>query len=522
MFSVIYPLWVLNRNFNIKVYCMNRVYLFLILFTMYSLTLPAQTLKFSDFDREDTRDINFDIIGRLNNKILVYKNVRWKHKICVYDNEMNTLKTENLDFVPEKTFNVDFVAYPDFFYMIYQYQKRNTLHCMVVKMNDKLEQMSEPVEVDTTRIPVMASNKIYSLVHSEDRQQIMLFKIQTRYQKFDMVTLLFDKDFKLVNKRRHVTDFNERRENYDNFSLTNDGTFFYSHEMQSGNRDYTSMLELVSLPASQNEPLSQKIDLQEKYIDDVHLKIDNLNNRCIINTFYYKKNRGSIEGLFTCIWDKEKAGVFASSFTEFGDSLRDEAKRSGMLRFALDNFFIRQVIVKKDGGFILTAEDYTSDTRGSNTWNRYDYLYNPAYPSTGYYYYNPYMGSYRPYNSFNNQSTRYYCENILVLSISKDGKPDWNKVIQKSQFADDDENFLSFSTMIFSGEIHFLFNNDRKNQIVTDQSISPGGIIKRNPTLKSQQKGYEFMPALSKQIGAGQLIIPCAYRSNLCFAKVEF
>lgn len=504
---------------------MNRVYFLLILIGMLApCVLPAQNLRFSDFDTEDTRDMNFDIIGRLNNKILIYKNIRWKHKISIYDNDMNTVKTVNLEFMPEKTFNVDFVSYPDFFYMIYQYQKRNTLHCMVVKMDSNAVKMDEPIEVDTTRIPVMSDNKIYSVIHSEDRQRIMIFKIQTRYQKFDMVSLLFGKDFKLLNRSRFVTDLNERRESYDNFSLGNDGTFIFSHEMQTGNRNYTSMLDLVMLPPSQKAPVYQKIDLDEKFIDDVHLKIDNLNSRYILNTFYYKKNRGSIEGLFTCIWDRDKAGVFASQFMSFGDSLRDEAKRSGLLSFAFDNFFIRQVIVKKDGGFLLAAEDYTSDTRGSsNSWNRYDYLYNPYYPSNGYYYYNPYVGYYRPYSSFSNQtSTRYYSENILVLSINKNGMPEWSRIIQKDQWGDDEENFLSFSTMVFSGEIHFLFNNDRKNQIITDQGISPDGTIKRNPTLRSKEKGYEFMPSLSKQIGAGQLIIPCAYRGYLCFAKIEF
>lgn len=500
---------------------MIRVYLLFFVFASISPALTAQTLKFSDFDREDTREMNFEIIGKMNNRIMVYKNIRWRHKIAVYDNDMNTLKTVDLDFVPEKTFNVDFVAYPDFFYMIYQYQQRNILHCMVVKMNENLDKITEPTEVDTTRIPVMSNNKIYSLIHSEDKQRIMLFKIQTRNQRFDMVSLLFDKEFKLLNKRRHIEDFNERKENYDNFLLGNDGGLFYTHEIQSGFRDYTSGLELVSMSPIQPGPVNQKIDLQEKYVDDVHLKLDNLNKRCLINTFYYKKNRGSIEGLFTCIWDKEREITYTSQFTPFGDSLRDEAKRTGQLRYAMDNFFIRQVIVKKDGGFILAAEDYTSDTRGGNTWNRYDYLYNPYYPSSGYYYYNPYLGYYRPLNSFN-QSTRYYCENILVLSINNLGQISWSRVVQKDQFDDDEENFLSFSTMIFSGEIHFLFNNDRKNQIVTDQGLSPGGTIKRYPTLKSQQKGYEFMPALSKQVGAGQLIIPCAYRSNLCFCKVDF
>ncbi|MBK9483724.1 MAG: hypothetical protein IPO01_00360 [Chitinophagaceae bacterium] len=68
----------------------------------------------------------------------------------------------------------------------------------------------------------------------------------------------------------------------------------------------------------------------------------------------------------------------------------------------------------------------------------------------------------------------------------------------------------------------FLFNNDRKYQIISDQGIAADGTITRYPTLKSPQKGYEFMPSLSKQVGARQIIIPCAYRNNICFAKVDF
>jgi hypothetical protein len=147
--------------------------------------VSAQTIKFSDFDREDSRDMNFDIIGKMNNNILVYKNIRTKHKINIYDSEMNTLETVYLDFVPEKTFNIDFVAYPDHFFMIYQYQKGNIVHCMAVKMDAMARRMNEPVELDTTRIPIMSDNKIYSTIYSEDRQKIMVFKIQTRYQKFN-------------------------------------------------------------------------------------------------------------------------------------------------------------------------------------------------------------------------------------------------------------------------------------------------------------------------------------------------
>ena len=38
---------------------------------------------------------------------------------------------------------------------------------------------------------------------------------------------------------------------------------------------------------------------------------------------------------------------------------------------SFNDFFIRQALVKKDGGFLLTAEDYSSQTRGNNNLPRF-------------------------------------------------------------------------------------------------------------------------------------------------------
>ena len=504
---------------------MKRIYqtLFILLFNL-PVFLFAQSVAVSDFDRDDTRDMNFEIIGKMNSNILVYKNIRSNHKISIFDKEMNTLETVKLDFVPDRTFNIDFIAYPDYFFMIYQYQKGTILHCMAVKMNANAQKMSEPVEIDTTRIPVMSDNKIYTTIYSEDRKKIVIFKIQTRYQKFNMQSLLYDNDMKLISKNRMLADYNERRESYDNFLVGNDGSFVFTYAKQSGNRDNNNALSLFIKSPQQDTFSSREIDLNEKYIDEVKLKIDNRNNRYLINTFYYKKNRGSIEGLFTYVWDKASDKPFVSQFTEIYDSLRYEAKSGGMLRFALDNFFIRQIVVKGDGGFILAAEDYSADSKNNNSFNRYDYLYNPYSLSPDSYYYSPYRGYYRPLSNLITQSmtTRHYYENILVLSVSKTGQLLWSKVLHKSQFDDEEENFMSFSTLTSGNEIHFLFNSDRKYQIISDQAIAADGTVTRYPTLKSPQKGYEFMPSLSKQVGARQIIIPCAYRNNICFARVDF
>ena len=100
---------------------MNRICLLaLVLFFSLPFSSIAQSVTVSDIDRSDSRDMNFEIIGKMNGNILVYKNTRSNHKISIFDDEMKTLETVKLDFIPEKTFNVDFVPYPDHFFIIYQ------------------------------------------------------------------------------------------------------------------------------------------------------------------------------------------------------------------------------------------------------------------------------------------------------------------------------------------------------------------------------------------------------------------
>ena len=503
----------------------SRIFSALFVFLLLPFYNRAQELVFSEPERSDDRDINFDIIGKMSGNYLVYKNIRWKHAISVYDGNMKLKERINLDFIPEKTFNVDFVAYPDFFYMVYQYEKRSVVHCMGVKMGADGKKLAEPVELDTTRIDLSMSNKIYSTINSEDKKHIMIFKLFTKRERSNFVTLLFNDQLQLQRKSREVVDFDDRRDVYSDFFVDNEGNFIYAKGTRPGNRDNVNDLKLVIKSATEDTFAYRKIDLQKRYLDEIKLKIDNVNKHILINAFYSTERRGNIDGLYTCIWDKTLAQAQASQFIEFTENMKRDAKKDGQLRFALNDFFIRQVIVKKDGGFLLMAEDYSSQSRTSNNlWNRYDYLNSP-YSASDYYLYNSsYNPYYRPYNSFNNyNSTRYFYANVIVLSVDKNANLDWNNTLIKDQYDDENDNFMSYNTMIAGGEIQFFFNDPaKKYEIISWQSISPHGELKRNPPLKSMEKTYQFMPRFAKQVGARQLLIPCMYRGYICFAKADF
>jgi hypothetical protein len=208
----------------------------------------------------------------------------------------------------------------------------------------------------------------------------------------------------------------------------------------------------------------------------------------------------------------------------FSDELRKEARGDANSKMAFNDYFIRNIITKKDGGFILGSEAFYTTSR-SGLWNRWDYLYgSPFLSPLDYYSYSPYYNSWWWRSRYtNSQAVRYHADNIVILSFNKDGNVEWSNVIRKEQFDDESDNLVSYQLMNTGSQLHFLFNQEEKRaRLLNDYTIAPNGEINRNPTLKNLDRGYEFMPKYAKQVSARQMIVPCYYRNYICFAKIDY
>ncbi|MDB5201800.1 MAG: hypothetical protein JWQ27_1209 [Ferruginibacter sp.] len=499
----------------------------LVFLLIVSFPALAQKITYSETDKEDNRDIRFEVLGKVGEHYLVYKNVRWKHIVQVFDKEMKSLNNERMKFIPDKTFNADFVVYPDHVVMIYQYQKNNIVYCKAVKLDQDANPVGDEIMLDTTKISLLTSNKIYSTTFSEDKKKILLYKLQTKNNRMGMLLKRFDSDIKMLDSTRFYIPFDDRRDVYSDFDISNDGTIVFLKETTTNFRDNVNNLEITTLPLRSDSFISRPVELGDKYIDEVVLKIDNLNQNYLVNAFYFAQKRaGSVQGLFSAIVDKSDLSV-RRAFNVFSDSLRSKISNSGQFRFAFDDMFVRNIFLKRDGSYLLVAEDF-SQTRSGNNFNRWDYLYNSPYNFNSDYYFsnrsNYGYGYYRPYNSYSNiQSIRYDYDNVMIAGLDSSLNLQWSTIINKKQSDYDTDNFLSYATMNSGAEIHFLFiEKERNSQIISDQSINPLGALTRYPTLKSREAGYQFMPKLGKQVGVRTMIIPCIYRGYIAFAKVDF
>lgn len=487
----------------------------------------AQKIVYSEPEKDDSRRIDFEIIGKVSGNFLVYKKIRSKAYVAVYNNDMEQIEKEEQDYLPnDRLINVDFFPYNDFSYVVYQYQKRNVVYCDAVKIDGNGKKISDVISLDTSHLAFASGNKIYSTIISEDKSKLILFKINSRNKsRFIITTLLFDNNLALSRRSTFIMPMEEYNDYLDEFNVDNEGDFVFAKFNRNSNETINSS-NLIWKKADSDSVLNIEVPQKEILLDEIHIKVDNANKRYFLTSFYYKQRRGNIEGFYFYVWDKQTRYPVLQNSVALGDELRREARGDANIKSAFNDYFIKNVIIKKDGGFLINTESYYTTSRFGN-WNRWNYLYGFPYSTYDYYsIYSPYYSTWwwrSRYNNYNNQSVRYHADNLTILSFDKNGSLQWSNVIHKQQFDDEGDDRISFQLANTGGQLHYIFNMDEKRTLLlNDFTLSPDGKISHNPTLKNLDKGYEFLPKYGKQVSATQVIIPCFFRNYICFAKLEF
>lgn len=502
----------------------------LIAVVAFPLLLHAQKITYSLPDKDDVRSVDFDIIGKMNNHYLIYKQNRSNYSISIYDDDMKLADKIEMDFLPGKLINSDIITYKDFFYFIFQYQQKNIVYCAAARMNGNGELTGDPVILDTTAVNFFANSKIYNVLYSEDKKRIGVYKINSRDENnyiftrsvFDDSLNLLNKDIARIAMRPHLDFLTE-------FSLSNDGWMAFVKASGNANSDNSTIqnIELMVKPPNYDNIMKYAVEMPKIYLDDIRIKIDNLNKHVLVAAFFSKQKRGNIDGVYCSLWNLDSGTLINAKELSFNDQLKTNAKSDGATRTAFNDYFLQNIYLLKDGGFAILSESAYSSSRGVYS-NRWDYMYgNPYWYNSNSYLYGNAYGYYNypwlsPYG-YGSQLTRYYADNIAILTFDSTANFKWASIIPKSQYDDNSDNFIGYGTFITSGKVNFLFNQfEKRALLLQSQSINAEGKVTQDPTLKGLDRGYQFMPRYSKQVSSYEVLLPCQYRNYLCFAKIEF
>lgn len=465
----------------------------------------AQEVKYSSFDKFDLRTGDFSVVGKVGDKIYVYRAGNEGYFLDAYDDTMQKAATVLLDFFPKKIYETRFINYPDKIVVLYQSVESNKVIQYAALLDAQGRLQKNPMKLIEFKTGIFGPNKNYfTTTISDDKSQILITGIEAKSNNLQLSGVWLDEHLTIAG--RSVARFAaDNTIAYSEGVLDDKGNFYLPVFTPYGSKNYADQYWLLRLPKLSNKFSVTPFALSGKYVANSFLKMDNANNRLYIGGFYSDKKNGSFDGVMYGNYSTIDTFFTQQKLLSFHENLRMATGERSRKR-AFDNFQVRQMIVKKEGGFVLLAEDVSIVYRQSNPgWGGY----------YSYYYYTPMMSQ---------TIKEYYYDDILALSYNAEGQNEWYSFIRKNQYSQEDGGvFSSYALLNSGGALGFLFNdfNTRRSQIQL-ATLDGSGKTEMRSLAAGTASDPDWLPRSAKQTGIREIIIPCLKRKQIGFAKLVF
>ena len=520
----------------------------------------AQRITYSEPEKGISGFNWLGVIGKRNNKILVYKGMFnrtpvnynfgrtvsqqsfLRSTLCFYDSNMNVIGEQRLP-LPDDITGVHPLAYDDFFYLFYQCQKGNALYCMAARFDLEGNMIGRPVGLDTTNISQLADRgMIYSYLNSEDKQKILIFKEDNHSDTNTYVTsVLFDRDLHLIRHSTFVLTMGGT-EYLREFTVDNEGNFIFIGHRGSATVDSRGLATMSSrglasvgssgkallfrVPADKDSLFYDEIVPSTIFVDDIHLLIDNTHKKYIITSFYSRRQAGDIEGLYILVRDAQGAKQDIATTTELKEKVRQLFKAGSSLKTVFNDYYLQSMHLRGDGSFSIEAQQLYM-LPAINALSRWDYLvYHHERPL-------PYFSLYDPDAAFHYYPWKYWGGGIgsresLIACFDTTASPEWIKKINTPQEAPDGIS-MGYKSIVVGGKLYFLYNEViRRRTFLTAQSIDAAGelntdgLFKEDMVLGDQGSEYICFPRRAQVVDDGVWVMPYMRGRYTGLAKVEF
>jgi hypothetical protein len=527
---------------------MLKSFLSIIAFVLAGLQgVAAQSYVLSGIEKTDKDQMQYEVLGKVDGRYWIYKNNEGIATIAQYNDQMQLVQQNDLAFLPKKINAIEFITKSNRVYAFYQFQAATTVYAMMAELDEKAQLVGAPTVVDTAeKIRPGAETKIFNLVESQDRSKLLLFSVNTTNPaSIKIKTMALSTPFGLLNEATISINAQNKKSHLSDFAIDNKGNLFCLRNIEQPKA--APMVSLVYMAADGSEVLETPIVNNSLLLDDIRLKINNANGTVLVNSFYATEKKGSIEGMYTFVWDITNKTNSLTNASRFTDAVRDAVTDRRNLKTAFDNYYFDQVQPNADGGFTIIAEAATTSSNRS-AFSRWDYYWGGPF-------YNPYIFSYwnrpfgfypwarfgwgmmrpwgwgwgfgwnswmmNPYASFGYPSVTYSAGKVAILNFDAKANIQSVKTIDKQQSDVNVDQFIGYGQINNAAGTNFLYYQKSKGvrQLVHQQLNPSGALVQGNPIVL-KEKQIEWMPRSLKQVGEKEAILPYQLKGKLGFAKI--
>ncbi len=444
-------------------------------------------------------DAKFILLGKIQDNLLLFRDKEQKQFVEVFDDQLKYKYQREISLNERGSRIYSVLPSEEHFSIVYGLMDRDSIRFRLRQIDGSGEL------IDSLQLSALSRKNLsgkFKFSYSLNNEKLLLF---TRQKKDELFMLMIDlKEKETLWASKLFLEESSTNVEFKDIVVSNDGQAFFLFE-KSNNRYERKSHAFFIYPISGQSDLSVPIEIPypEYLSKDIHLSLDEHNKQLLLIGLFAEANRSSALGYFYYLSPYNSLAsqkINTISFQE--DFINEVYGKQRKVNNSLDYYFIKDVLFKQDGSFIWVGEMFKEYfRRTSNPYGRYS----RNYDDTGGY-------------------VDYYNEDMIVISVDKEGNEDWKKVLYKKQFSqDDDAIYSSFFLMKTPSRIKLLYNDEiKKNNTVSEYMLDPLGNSHRKAVLNTEYENLRLQFTEAIQIGSASLILPSYNASLLNLVKISF
>lgn len=459
---------------------------FLFIFLLLPSSVFSQKLSWSVSQKVDGRMVYTEILGKYNNYYYVVKydkKSKQSFKIEKYRNNLSP--SHSYEFKASKNQSIEKIILVEGNVQIYKSyfdKESKEIKLDVTVLNTGLVPVIKDRNIARTQMN-KGSSRIFTMSLDEYNNQLLLtFPINKKENITYFQIQIYDK---LINKKSENTLTISHE---DEFTLSNIGLFdnVFTAVMRSNynkkNRIQKYVYSFLKYNILENKLII--IDLFDKtYKSNIpKYSYNKLTGEFLVSSFFGEYEKAGISGIEYMKICKNCDSAYYNRIL-FSEHLENELLGKNTKKENLENYHLRKIVMRNDGGIIFIGE-----------------------------YFSVQREFYNDYYAINSNYVKYFYRysDLVLFSISPEGKIDWTKVIRKEQVSmNDDGYYSSFLIGATKSKMLLVYNDlSRSNWHLVSNEIDPSGEIDSDILVGKNTFDGFLIPKNGKQVSENELLIP--------------
>jgi hypothetical protein len=470
---------------------------YILLFFIASLTFLnsdsslAQNVQISE-PIDVANEVDYELIGRYEDHFLLYRKSETKFFIQSFatsDLKQNWVKT--IEFSKKDNITpFKIVSHEESFSILYYFNKKGKTYIGGKEFNNEAQEIGD-FSIGFFDSPLILNH--HQIVNSKNKQFFLVY-VTGYYGNIEVM------NFDISNKKMiwqinfKFPELSKQRE-FEQLLVNNTGEAFMVFNENNNRRKGLQHQFVIFKINPDKTQKNYSIPFKEHISHDMTVQYDEINQQLVASGLYSTK-KNTVNGIFYFKTNLETIPTIQTSELEETFMRSLTGKKSKKIH-GIQNFAICQLVLRKDGGALLVAEQ------------RFSYESSMAFYE----------------EERKKTQADYLYENILVASIHPSGKVYWKDVLFKSQSSENDNaRYSSFFAVKTNSSIRFLYNNDISwDTSIFEYVINSSGSIQRN-VVAHQLRKSGILPQLANsiQVSASEVIALSERDQKLRLLKINY